>query len=576
MGIQAKIAGTLVVVLFVIFAASGVINSWQMVSALTDVGQMSAAELKIAAVSKSEGVFASLEVGANATIEQGEMDLFQRLLNDLGTLPEIEVVGLSSADKQLNYVSKAELRGKLLEESLFQKAVAASEPITLMDDNTLTTAKALHFERDCLACHDEAGVGDVAGVLYLTFRQDSLKAATAKVAGRIGAEKSHSISTGIAVGAIGLLAAALCIYLMLGTLVRRPLLLVKGMIDGMGAGHLSRRLALNRKDELGQMADQLDQFADLLERDMVGNLQRLAEGDLTFRVQPRDGSDTIRTCLQGLQANLVSLVADIQKSGNRINVGSNQVSDTAQALSQGATEQAASLEEITSTMNEIASQTKTNAGSAGQANQLTNDAVAAADTGRGQMQQMNSAMVDIAEAGQSISKIIKTIDEIAFQTNLLALNAAVEAARAGQHGKGFAVVAEEVRNLAARSAKAARETADLIQGTVAKTENGTRIAEATAASLENIATTIGRASTLMGEINQASDAQAHAIAEVTVGLGQIDQVTQQNTASAEESASAAEELAAESEQLRSLLSRFRLGQEPPQMAAPTDRKLLGR
>ena len=298
-------------------------------------------------------------------------------------------------------------------------------------------------------------------------------------------------------------------------------------------GNLSTRLQLSRSDEIGQLAGALDNMADSLQQ-RAELAEKIAEGDMTREITLISEQDVLGRALRTMTEKLNEILGQIQIAGEQIDSGSNQVSDSAQDLSQGSTQQASAIEEIGASLNELSGQTKINADNAASANKLATTARNAANEGSRQMQQMVLAMQEINESGQNISKIIKTIDEIAFQTNLLALNAAVEAARAGQHGKGFAVVAEEVRNLAARSAKAAQETAALIEGSVQKGETGTAIAERTAKALEEIVSGIGRTSDLVAEIAASSKDQAEGLSQVNNGLTQVDQVVQRNTAVAEE------------------------------------------
>ncbi len=300
-------------------------------------------------------------------------------------------------------------------------------------------------------------------------------------------------------------------------------------------------------------------------RMMVGKLkekvqlaEQIADGDLTCQVTLASERDKLGIALQTMVSSLRDILSQTQMAAEQIASGAGQVAATSEELSQGATESASSFEEVTASMNLMSTQVQTNAHNASAANQLSSESKIAAEKGDLQMTEMVSAMNEITLAGQNISKIIKVIDEIAFQTNLLALNAAVEAARAGQHGKGFAVVAEEVRNLAARSAKAARETAELIEGSVSLTNRGAQIAEQTAAALKDILTGTNKVSDLLEEIAAASSEQSQGITQMTAGLNQIDEVTQRNTGSAEESATAAEELSGQAEQLHRLLSGFKI------------------
>ncbi|MGE4292356.1 MAG: methyl-accepting chemotaxis protein [Desulfovibrio sp.] len=310
-------------------------------------------------------------------------------------------------------------------------------------------------------------------------------------------------------------------------------------------------------DELGDLARGFQVLVES-QRVRVELAQSIAAGDLTHEVEISSNDDRLGIALDEMVSRLNDIMGQIGAAAEQVQSGSGQVSESSQALSQGATEQASSLEEITSSVTEISSQTRTNAENASQASRLASQARDAATEGDREMKNMVAAMQDINQSSQAISKIIKVIDEIAFQTNLLALNAAVEAARAGQHGKGFAVVAEEVRNLASRSAKAAQETAQLIEGSVVKVGKGSEIAAQTAESLQQIVDKAARVADLVAEIAAASDEQAKGVNQINIGLGQIDQVTQQNTANAEETASASEELSSQAVEMRRLVGRFRL------------------
>jgi methyl-accepting chemotaxis protein len=293
-------------------------------------------------------------------------------------------------------------------------------------------------------------------------------------------------------------------------------------------------------------------------RTQVSTIEQIAAGDLTVDVDVRSAQDILDIKLGELLDKNNEALNNISTITQQVALGAQQVSDFSVTLSQGATEQASSIQQLAASITEIAEKTKRNAEDANEASGLSERTRSNAVEGNRKMSDMLGAMEVINTSSGSISKIIKVIDDIAFQTNILALNAAVEAARAGQHGKGFAVVAEEVRSLAARSASAARDTTALIEDSVRNVENGAKIANETARSLQRIVDDVTKAAALVAGIAEASGEQSDSIRQINEALNQVNSVVQSNSATSEESAAASEELSAQAEFLKSQVSRFRL------------------
>jgi methyl-accepting chemotaxis protein len=247
------------------------------------------------------------------------------------------------------------------------------------------------------------------------------------------------------------------------------------------------------------------------------------------------------------------VIEGVSGSSNQVNSAAQQVSSSSQSMAEGASEQAASLEETSSTLEEMASTTRLNADHAKEAESLADEARGYTAQGTEAMTRMSAAIANIRDASTKTANIIRTIDEIAFQTNLLALNAAVEAARAGDAGKGFAVVAEEVRNLAQRSAEAARNTSDLIEEAQHRAEAGVQVSEEVESVLTQVKGAIQKVSDLVREVASASDEQARGAEQINTAVGQMDRVTQANAANAEQSAAASEELSSQSMELERMV-----------------------
>ncbi len=408
--------------------------------------------------------------------------------------------------------------------------------------------------------------GKVLGAVRIGITDQGVRAVLRQLLGMIVA-----VVVGLGLLMIGLL------FMLLRGLVIRPLHAGVNYLESVAErGDLSGNVDvsyLQRGDEIGHLLKAIQGLIDYQRKEQALTGE-MAAGNWVLQTALRSDRDDLGRSLQTLVEKINQSLLRVRRSVEEVSNGTGQIADAAQSLSQGATESAASLEEISASATQIGQQAKHNAETATQANQLAVLAKLAAETGAKRMEALNSSMAAITESSGQIAKIIKTIDDIAFQTNILALNAAVEAARAGRHGKGFAVVAEEVRSLAARSAKAARETADLIEGSKGRVTEGNRIAQETVEALSEIVSGIVKVGDLVGEMAAASNEQAQGIAQISQGLGQIDQVTQQNTATAEETAAAAEELSGQAGELRALIDQFKLkdraqgGEDSPKALPP--------
>ncbi len=348
-----------------------------------------------------------------------------------------------------------------------------------------------------------------------------------------------------------------------------PIIKIKDKMEDFCKGDMRSPFELSENDtETGRTARSVREFQNFQIKvidDIAYLLSEMADGN--FAIHSRCAEEykgdyaPVLAALKKIDRKLSSTLSEINVAANQVDSGASQVSSASASLSQGATEQASSIQELSATINIIANMINNNASDADEASVQTNTAGSQMGEANAKMDELVQAMAEISASSDETKKIIKTIEDIAFQTNILALNAAVEAARAGDAGKGFAVVADEVRNLAGKSAEAAKNTTELIEGTVVAIDRGNALVSDVAERMEKVAAAAGKVAVINGKIASASKEAANAIVQVTTGVEQISSVVQTNSATAEETAAASEELSAQSIACKDLVNQFILRDE---------------
>nr|WP_314670934.1 methyl-accepting chemotaxis protein [uncultured Oribacterium sp.] len=347
----------------------------------------------------------------------------------------------------------------------------------------------------------------------------------------------------------------------------KPLKKISEAGKEVAGGNFDVEIHYPQQDEIGELSRSISEVIGRSKKivfDLRDRLDAMAGGNFTENLESEEYVGDYAPLLESLkhiQEDMNKTLQEVHASSVQVLSSAEQVNTGAQSLSQGATEQASSIEELSANMQDISHSIQASTKTAGEAYKLQGEAGVAVLQSNEKMEEMRKAMDDITAKSNEISKIIKTIDDIAFQTNILSLNAAIEAARAGAAGKGFAVVADEVGNLAQKSAKAAQNTGLLIEETIEAVEKGAKITEETAESLNSVSKSTEEVNTLIEKISSASSKDLEGITSLNQGLQQISSVVQANSATAEQSAAASEELTGQANKMNELVERFQLREE---------------
>ncbi|HWQ79827.1 MAG TPA: methyl-accepting chemotaxis protein [Anaerovoracaceae bacterium] len=491
-----------------------------------------------------EAILSNSEQGVDSALESADKEsaAIQELLTAFSQMED----GDKEADKIESFQRE------------LSSAATVRQQITALLDNLTTENKAAAFD---LYENQYAPIFDRAAAVIVEINSDI--DGFVKEDGETSDALQQRAWIMLAAMAVIMLVISVIVIIAIRNSILTPVREIVDVYGEMAKGNMKVDIRYKSKDEMGVMSDSIRKTNTLLSayiHDISDKLGQISRGDMRVNVDMDYIGDfaAIKQAMQNTAFALNRTLLTINTAAEQVSTGAAQVSSGAQALATGSTEQASSIEELSASAFRIAEQAEENSSNVKTANQYVEQVSVSVKEGSEYMKKLTEAMENIGASSDQITNITGVIEDIAFQTNILALNAAIEAARAGDAGKGFAVVADEVRNLAAKSAEAAKQTADLIHHSAVTVNEGSKITIQTADILKTVQEKTNQVNDIIGRINQASNEQAMAIDQVKQGLNQVSSVVQTNAATAEENSATSEEMSAQAVTLREEVGKFEL------------------